>query len=282
MNYRHGYHAGNFADVVKHVCAVAIILAMQKKSTPFCYLDTHAGKGVYDLFSVEAQKSKEYLNGIEKIIQQNDPPEIIRTYLHTVHHINSRYSGAKVSALTYYPGSPLIARELLRAEDRMIACELQTDEYRALKNTFANDRQVAIHHSDGFLGLKAFLPPQEKRGFILIDPPYENPDEFTRIAHSLQPALKRFSSGVYAIWYPIKDKSQLSRFYRTLKAQIEQEILAVELTIFPDLPNHLNGTGLVIINPPFGLDKTFSALMPWLWNALTINKQGEFRVHYLK
>ncbi len=282
MNYRHGYHAGNFTDVVKHVCLVAIILSLQKKTTPFCYLDTHAGTGIYDLFSTEAQKSKEYLNGVEKIIQQPDPPEIVQTYLHSVHHVNSRYSGTKVAALNYYPGSPLLARELLRADDRMIACELHAEEYRTLKNTFANDRQVAVHHTDGFLGLKAFLPPNEKRGFILIDPPYENPDEFTRIAHSLHPALKRFGSGVYAIWYPIKEKPQLERFYRALKTDIEQEILAAELTIFPDLPNHLNGTGLVIINPPWQLDKTLNNLMPWLWNALTINKQGSFRVHYLK
>jgi 23S rRNA (adenine2030-N6)-methyltransferase len=282
MNYRHSYHAGNFADVIKHIGLIAIILALQKKNTPFCYLDTHAGPGLYNLLSADAQKTKEYTNGIEKIIHHPDPPEIIKTYLHNVHHINSRFSGTKLSALEYYPGSPFIARELLRANDRMIACERRVDDYGILRNHFKNDKQVAIHHTDGYLGLKAFLPPQEKRGFILIDPPYEDPDEFTVIARSLPTALKRFESGVYAIWYPIKAKPQLDRFYRTLKAQISNEILAVELTLFPDLPNHLNGSGLVIINPPWQLDKTMTNLMPWVWNALTINKQGGFRVHYLK
>jgi len=282
MNYRHGYHAGNFADVIKHVSLIAIILSLQRKSTPFCYLDTHAGTGIYDLSSREAQKGKEYSNGIEKIIRQENPPEIIKTYLHSVHRINSQYEGAKFAALNYYPGSPLLARELLRAEDRIIACELHAEEYRTLKNTFANDKQVAVHHTDGFLGLKAFLPPKEKRGFILIDPPFENPDEFTRIAHSLAPAVKRFSNGVYAIWYPIKDKYQLDRFHRALRTQLEQDILIAELTIYPDLPNHLNGSGLAIINPPYQLDQTFSTLFPWLWNALTINNQGGFRLDFLK
>lgn len=282
MNYKHGYHAGNFADVIKHVTLIAIILSLQKKDTPFCYLDTHAGPGIYDLSSVEAQKTKEYKSGINKIIQQSNPPDIVKTYLHCVHHINSRYESAKFAALNYYPGSPLLARELLRAEDRMIACELHADEYRILKNTFINDKQVAVHHTDGFLGLKAFLPPKEKRGFILIDPPYENTDEFTRIAHSLPAALKRFSNGIYAIWYPIKDKYQLERFYRSLRTQLQQEILVAELTIFPDLPNHLNGSGLAIINPPFQLENTLKSTFSWIWKSLTINDQGGFRVHYLK
>lgn len=282
MNYRHGFHAGNFADVFKHVSLITIILSLQKKETPFCYLDTHAGKGIYDLLSPEAQKSKEYLGGIEKIIAQNDPPHLIKTYLQIVHHINSRYAGAKISALNYYPGSPLIARELLRAGDRIIACELHAEEYGILRNIFTNDKQVAVHHSDGFLGLKAFLPPPEKRGFILIDPPYENPDEFTRIAQHMPLALKRFSNGVFAIWYPIKDHYALERFYRTLKTNLSQNIFVVELTIHPDLPNHLNGSGLVIINPPWQFENTINQLLPWLWKALTINNQGGFRTYHLK
>ena len=190
MNYKHSYHAGNFADVVKHVCLTALIKALSQKDTPFCCIDTHAGAGLYDLTSKEMSKTKEYVNGIEKVIQQNNPPPIVKAYLDCVHQINNRYSGDKYGSMQYYPGSPLIARQLIRPHDRIIACELQPDEYQALKNTLGGDKQVAIHHSDGFLGLKAFLPPQERRGLILIDPPYENPDEFDPHCPQLTGSLK--------------------------------------------------------------------------------------------
>lgn len=282
MNYKHVYHAGSFADVVKHVFLIALLDSLSRKQTPYCYIDTHAGPGHYDLTSEFASKTKEYAHGIEKIIQADNPPQIIKQYLDYVHRINSQLTGTKFSSLRYYPGSPLIARYMLRPHDRMVACELQPQEYEALRECFAGDKQVAIHHTDGFLGLKAFLPPMERRGLVLIDPPYENPDEFTRIAHSLPTALKRFENGVYAIWYPIKEKVQIERFYRTLKENIQQSILAVELTIYPDLPNHLNGTGLVIINPPWQFNESTQEILPWLWNALTVNNQGFFRTFLLQ
>ncbi|EKD70411.1 MAG: Protein containing DUF519 [uncultured bacterium] len=282
MNYKHIYHAGNFADVFKHVVMINIIELLSRKEMPFCYIDTHAGKGYYDLFSDHAKKTNEYQNGIEKIIQTSNPPNTVKHYLACVHAINNKLSEAKYASLRYYPGSPMIARYFFRAQDKMIACELHPEEYQSLKTTFAGDKQVAVHHMDGFLGLKAFLPPKERRGFILIDPPYENPEEFTRIAHSLPIALKRFESGTYAIWYPIKEKSQIERFYRVLRENINQPILAIELTIFPDLPNHLNGSGMIVINPPWQLDQSINDFLPWLWNALTINHQGAFNARTLK
>jgi 23S rRNA (adenine2030-N6)-methyltransferase len=282
MNYRHSYHAGNFADVVKHVILIELLAALAKKNTPYCYIDTHAGTGYYDLFSDHAKKSQEFVNGIEKVIQHNNPPPLIKQYLDYVHRLNNKLSGAKYASLQYYPGSPMIARYMARGHDRIVACELQPQEYESLRETFAGDKQVAIHHTDGFLGLKAFLPPQERRGLVLIDPPYENPDEFTRIAHALPVALKRWETGIYAIWYPIKEKAQTERFYRTLKEHIDKPILAIELTIYPDLPQHLNGCGLVIINPPWQFDTAMQAVLPWLWKALTINDQGAFRTQILK
>lgn len=281
MNYKHSYHAGNFADVVKHVVMMALISHMTRKEAPFCYIDTHSGPGLYDLSSEFSTKTKEFEGGIEKIIQQGQPPALIRRYLDVVHKINNKLSSAKYASLRYYPGSPLIARELIRPSDRIIACELHPQEYQTLKNTFAGDKQVAVHHTDGFLGLKAFLPPKERRGLVLIDPPYEDPDEFTRIAHSLPIALKRFETGVYAIWYPIKERTREERFFRALKDNINKDIVAIELTIYPDLANHLNGCGVVIINPPYQFDKTVNEFLPWLWNALSPNQQGEHRITHL-
>jgi 23S rRNA (adenine2030-N6)-methyltransferase len=282
MNYKHAYHAGNFADVMKHVILIALLNALTRKDTPLCYLDTHAGEGYFDLYSEHAAKSKEYINGIEKIIHAENPPLLVQQYLNCIHQINNQMTHAQYNSLQYYPGSPLIARYCLRPHDRIIACELQQDAYQVLRNTFAGDKQVAVHHQDGFLGLKAFLPPKERRGLILIDPPYEDPDEFSRIARSLGSILKRFAGGVYAIWYPIKDKHKLLRFYQSLKQEMSQVVFTIELTIYPDLPQHLNGCGMAIINPPWQFDQDIQACLPWLWNALTIKSQGGFWADFLK
>jgi 23S rRNA (adenine2030-N6)-methyltransferase len=171
---------------------------------------------------------------------------------------------------------------MLRAQDQMIMCELHPEEHQQLRQQFAGRKHVAVHHTDGYLGLKAFLPPKERRGLILIDPPYEDPDEFTHLARTLPAALKRFESGVYAIWYPIKDRAHTELFQKTLAQQIDSPILSVELTIYPDLPNHLNGSGMVIINPPWNIDKQFDQFMPWVWEALSINKQGGYTTQMLK
>jgi len=282
MNYRHSYHAGSFTDVFKHVILTALMTSLSRKETPFCYIDTHAGTGYYDLFSESAKKTREYESGIEKIIKQENPPPLIKRYLDCVHKINNQLTDSKIASLRYYPGSPMIARYLARAHDRIIACELQPKEYEALHHAFMGDKQVAVHHMDGFLGLKAFLPPRERRGLVLIDPPYESPDEFTRIAHSMPVAIKRWNTGIYAIWYPVKDKAQVDRFYRTLKENVSLPIFSIELTTYPDLPNHLNGSGVAIINPPWQFDQSVNEILPWLWKALTINDQGSFKAHLLK
>lgn len=282
MNYRHLYHAGNFTDVVKHITLIALLTTLSRKNTPFCYIDTHGGTGYYDLFSEYANKNKEYMGGIEKVIQWENPPELIKIYLDCVHRINNQLTGmpgqAKFASLRYYPGSPLIARYIMRPRDRMIVSELQPQEYAELRQTFAGDKQVSIHHMDGFLGLKAFLPPRERRGLVLIDPPYENPDEFNRIAQTLPVALKRWETGIVAIWYPIKEKAYTERFHKTLRQTIKHPMLILELTIYPDLPNHLNGCGLAIINPPWKFESVINNFFPWLWQALTINNQGRYLV----
>lgn len=281
MNYKHAYHAGNFADIVKQVTLLALITTLQKKPTPFCYIDTHAGRGYYDLFSEYASKNKEYQNGIEKIIQQENPPPLIKRYLQCVHQINNQFTHARYASLRYFPGTPMLARSFARPHDRIIACELHPEEYQALKTTFSGDKLVAVHHMDGYLGLKAFIPPPENRGLVLIDPPYEDVDEFNHLARTLPQAVKKWPHGVYAIWCPIKTHDHLTRFYQTLKSSIQQPIFIMELTIFPDLPNHLNGCAMTIINPPWQFDEQIKTELPWLWNALSINHQGEYRSELL-
>lgn len=282
MNYRHSYHAGSFTDVVKHVILTGLLTAIARKDSALCYIDTHASIGYYDLFSEFAKKTKEYETGIEKVIHQENPPELIQRYLDCVHKINNQLTGSKFASLRYYPGSPMIARYLARPHDRIIACELQRQEYETLRETFAGDKQVAVHHMDGFLGLKAFLPPHERRGLVMIDPPFEDPDEFGRIAHTLPIALKRWETGIYTVWYPIKEKAHVEKFYRTITQTLSKPVLAIELTIYPDIPSHLNGCGMIVINPPYQFEQTINDVLPWLWQCLTINQQGGYRSFMLK
>jgi len=277
MNYRHIYHAGSFSDVIKHIALIALLLSLTRKETPFCYIDTHAGSACYDLFSEFAAKTKEYENGIEKIIQADNPPPLVKKYLDCIHQINNKLTNTKFSSLHYYPGSPLIAKQIIRPHDRIIACELQLQEYQALKLASTGDRQITPLHLDGFIGLKSLIPPREKRGLVLIDPPYENPDEFIRLAQSLTQAIKKWETGIYAIWYPIKEKNHAARFYQSLKQNSEKPILAIELNIYPDLTNHLNGCGLAVINPPWQFYETIQSILPWLWKTLSINQQGNFK-----
>lgn len=280
MNYKHGFHAGGFHDVFKHIVLIALIESLQRKDKPLCYLDTHAGIGIYDLTSEQANKTKEYETGIEKIIQQANPPELVKQFLYCVHEINNQRTHSKYSSLRYYPGSPLIAKFFARGKDRIVACELHPEEYQALRNTFAGEKQVAVHHVDGFHALKAFLPPPEKRGIVLIDPPYESTEDYTRIVHSVHSALKHWSGGVFAIWYPIKEKMITERFYRSLKTNLQQPILAIDLMIYPEIPNHLNGCGLAIINPPYEFDQKIKEIGPWLATTLGMNGAGHVNIYH--
>jgi 23S rRNA (adenine2030-N6)-methyltransferase len=270
MNYRHIYHAGNFADVFKHVVLVALLQALQRKDAAFCYLDTHAGLGRYDLKSREAQKTKEFVLGIEQIIKQSAIPIAeVKTYLNAVKSLGPHF----------YPGSPRIARYLLRPQDRIILSELHTEDAAQLKREFLRDKQVAVHQQDGYLALKAFLPPKEKRGLVLLDPGYEQTNEIQQIYQGLKEALKRWETGVYAIWYPLKDKNFAQNLRNKLVQLGTKEILFTELSIYPeDSPISLNGSGMAILNPPWQLKTRLKIILPWLWQALSPNKQGCYRI----
>jgi len=278
MNYRHTYHAGNFADVFKHIILVALTQSLTQKETGFCYLDTHAGIGQYDLLTGPAQKNKEFKNGILKVLTQPKPPTLVQSYLECVQAMNPGTS----DTLHYYPGSPAIVRHFLRPQDRMVLCELHEDDWESLKNNFHHDKQIAVHHQDGYQGLKAFLPPKERRGFVLIDPPYEKPDEATTAVAGLCMALERWETGTYALWYPIKERRSIERFHRTLTQKISHPVLIVELSIYPDnVATHLNGNGIAIVNPPWQLEQTIKEALGWLWRALSPDQQGRYDIKML-
>lgn len=278
MNYRHSYHAGNFADVLKHIVLIALLKSFLKKPTPFCYLDTHAGAGFYDLSSEPSKKTNEFEHGILKIMQKKNPPHLVQEYLMCVQAINHRLAKSRFTSLQYYPGSPLIAKYYLRTHDRMILSELHPQEYQLLKNHFKNDMQTSVHLSDAEQTLKAVLPPKERRGLILIDPPYEKPNEFIVMMTALHVALKRFETGIYALWYPIKDRSPLN----SIKEKLNRPTLAIELCVYPEnTAFQLNGCGMLIVNPPWKFDEEVKEILPWLWREMSIHNQGRYDVKFL-
>lgn len=260
MNYRHIYHAGNFADVAKHLFLIALLNHFKQKDTPFCYLDTHAGIGLYDLTSEQALKKQEYDTGVLKIVDAQDKvsSEILQ-YINIIQAIN------KDNQLQFYPGSPWIAKSLLRENDQLILCELHSDDYQTLKNNFKAQKNCAIHCQDAYLGMKAFLPPKEKRGLVLIDPPFEVTDEFDRIVNALHIAIKHFQSGCYMVWYPIKDKKQVKHFIQNV-SKLEKPYLNYEFNISESVAKTaLQACGILIINPPWKLEDNISQnIMPYL------------------
>ncbi len=273
MNYRHAFHAGNFADVFKHSILVALIQSLLRKETGFCYLETHAGIGFYDLLSDATQIRQEFKEGIEKVLAQQNPPSLLQDYLHCVKKINDAHE------LRYYPGSPYFVREFLRTQDRMILSELHPDDFQTLKKLFRNNQQIAIHQQDGYQNLKAFLPPKERRGLVLIDPAYEKSDELAALPGILSKTLERWETGIYALWYPIKTERRLSYFRRDLKNKIKRPMLSAELCIYSeDVATELNGCGMLIINPPWQFEQQLKIILPWLWKTLSMNGQGRFDI----
>ena len=275
MNYRHAYHAGNFADAFKHIVLVALIQAMSRKDTPFCFLDTHAGIGIYDLTDSAAKKSGEAKGGIEKIYAADKLPVLVRDYLACV----TQFNELAPDQLRFYPGSPGFARRLMRSQDRIVLSELHEEDFHTLKNNFPHYKQVGIHHQDGYQALKAFLPPKERRGLILIDPPYEKPNELTTVVNALAEAVTRFATGVFALWYPIKDMRALEKLHNSFRNKLPHPMLITELCIYPEtIGTQLNGCGMLIINPPWQLHETIKEILPWLWNVLSPNKQGRYNI----
>lgn len=269
MNYRHIYHAGNFADVTKHAILALLIQHFRAKETGFCVLDSHAGIGRYDLTTPEAQATGEFSGGIGRLFGRPCPHPALEPFWDAVRAVNG------TGDLHWYPGSPLIVRHRLRPQDRLIAVELHPDDARTLRQEFVGDRQVAVHHMDGYLALKAHLPPREKRGLVLVDPPFENRDEFATLVTAIQMAWRRFSTGCYALWYPIKERPALWRFFEALAATTIRKILFAELTITDEQDwQTLNGSGMVVINPPWQLDQELADALAVLHSALGATAGG--------
>jgi 23S rRNA (adenine2030-N6)-methyltransferase len=280
MNYRHAFHAGNFADVFKHAILCALLEALKAKQTPLCYFDTHAGAGRYDLRGAAARKTGEHEAGVQRLLGASRLPAALHIYLNLVRALNAG-SGAKELAI--YPGSPLIASLLLRDADRAVLCELQAEETAGLKTLFAGDARIQVHQRDGYAALSALLPPVERRGLMLIDPPYEAQQaEFDAITRALHDALKRWPTGMYAIWYPIKLRQQTVPFLRWFAKRNIPKVLCAELLLHPDNSAlRLNGCGMVIINPPWKFERQLNELLPALCEQLSQSRFGEQRVVWL-
>jgi 23S rRNA (adenine2030-N6)-methyltransferase len=273
MNYRHSFHAGNFADVFKHSLLILLLEALRHKDSAFFYLDAHGGRGRYDLHSDEAQRTGEYHEGIKRLWSVENPPAAIETLCAQVRAINA------AGDLRYYPGSPRLARTLLRPCDRMLALELHPQEYAVLAAEFSRDPQVKIYHQDAWQGLRAYLPPLQRRGLVLLDAPFEQRDEFQHLVQGLQHALKRWAHGIYALWYPIKEHAPIARFYRQLHA-LDVDILSAELHLDPaDNPHLLNGCGMAIINPPWRMAEHLRTLLPWLAQHLHRQRPAQWYVN---
>jgi 23S rRNA (adenine2030-N6)-methyltransferase len=276
LSYRHGFHAGSFIDVHKHIVLVMLLEHLRRKDSPFCYLDTHAGAGLYDLESRFAQKHREFESGIGRLAARERPPAPVSAYLEIVAAANP------AGGLRYYPGSPLIARRLLRPQDRMVLVELHSTEYPILKAGFHNDRQVAVHHRDGYEALPALVPPRERRGLALVDPAYELGDEFERVIESLGVAFRKWPTGIYALWYPVQRRQPLARFRRALRTSGVHSILMSEFRVDRETaPNRLAGSGLVLINPPWGLDRELPAVLAWLDPLLSRGRHAPPRLEWL-
>ena len=279
MNYRHAFHAGNFADVFKHTILVGLLQALKEKATPLCYFDTHAGSGCYDLRGDAAQRTGEAAAGIQRLLADVPTQPIVRAYVDLVTALNAEGSGV----LATYPGSPMIASRLMRADDRAVLCELQPGEAAALKALFAADPRIGVHQRNGYAALGALLPPKERRGLVLIDPPFEaQDDEFRSVEAALATALERWPTGVYAIWYPIKRREATRPFLRWFAARRIRKTLVAELLLHADdSPLRLNGCGMVIVNAPWKFDAALRDIVPALRDALAPHGGSDWRVDWL-
>lgn len=277
LSYRHAFHAGNHADVLKHAVETLIIEQLKSKEKPFCYLDTHAGGGCYDLSGEWPQKKAEYLDGIARLWPERQHWPELAAYWDVIATLNE-------SELRFYPGSPEIARHLLREQDKLMLMELHNQEIEILRRHMGSDSRSAIHHRDGFEGLLGILPPTPRRGLVLMDPPYELKEDYQRVLQTLKKAMQKWSTGIYALWYPIlgKDADRSRSMLELFKYAGFPSVLVAELEVAAQ-PDEwgMNGSGMLILNAPWQLDGQLTTLLPRLCQQLAQSNDACWRLEWL-
>ncbi|EGQ8475705.1 23S rRNA (adenine(2030)-N(6))-methyltransferase RlmJ [Vibrio cholerae] len=275
LSYRHSFHAGNHADVLKHIVQSLILNSLQQKEKPFVYHDTHSGVGRYDLTHEWSEKTGEYKQGIARVWQQDNIPAELDSYLDAIRQLNQG------ETLRYYPGSPRVARAHLREQDRMVLTELHPSDYPLLEQEFHRDRQVSIYKEDGFARLKASLPPQERRGLVLIDPPYELAKEYRDVVRAIAQSYKRWATGIYAIWYPVVNRCDIDDMLEGLQGLEIRKILQIELGVAPDTNERgMTASGMIVINPPWTLESQMQTILPFLKLAIA-PATGHYKVEWV-
>jgi 23S rRNA (adenine2030-N6)-methyltransferase len=284
VNYAHAFHAGSFADVLKHAVLARVLHYLRGKQAPFRVIDTHAGTGLYDLTGAQAARGGEWHDGIEKLMAGSlaaslsaPAAALLKPYLDVIGALNAP------SRLTVYPGSPAIARACLRPQDRLIACEREPKAATALARNLRGDARIKIQHGDGWTALNAMLPPKERRGLVLVDPSFEEDGEFARLAHGLAAAYRKWPTGLFMLWYPIKDRGGPDALAKALRRLGPAKILRAELNVAPlsDL-TRLNACGLILINPPWTLQGELATLLPVLAKILGRGPRSGFRLDRLQ
>jgi 23S rRNA (adenine2030-N6)-methyltransferase len=274
LSYRHGFHAGNFADVLKHSLITLAINALKQKEKPFVYIDTHAGAGKYSLKSEFAQKTGEYQQGIARLWNAQEPPAEVKDYLAAVRAENTGRQ------LVRYPGSPQLVRRLIRSQDRLVLSELHGTDFQALQLLFAADKQVSVAKEDGLQTLDKKLPPIQKRGLIFIDPSYEVKSDYAKVVSALESAHSRFATGIFGLWYPVIDRGITEKMLQRLTETGITKQLRIEHCVAADgAVRGMTGSGMLFINPPWQLNSQAETLLPWLNQVLT-EGQGQWNVKW--
>lgn len=275
LSYRHSFHAGNHADVLKHIVLTLILQSLKQKEKGFFYLDTHSGVGRYSLLSAEAEKTGEYIEGIARLWDRKDLPTEIQPYLAELKKINK-------NTLRFYAGSPLLAVQQLRPQDRALLTELHPNDFPLLRNEFAKQHNVVTKRENGFQQLKSALPPKEKRGLVLIDPPYELKEDYELVVKAIVEGYKRFATGIYAIWYPVVLRQHTKRIVRGLQESGIRKILQIELAVRPDSDQRgMTASGMIVINPPWQLETQMKNCLPYLTETLVPEGTGSWNVSWI-
>ena len=274
LSYQHAYHAGNHADVLKHVVLLALLAKLAEKEKPLRYIETHAGAGGYDLRSPAARKNREYLGGIGKIWNAGGMPEAVARLVDLVRRYND---GA--TTVERYPGSPWLAREMLRPTDSVYLFELHPAENRALEHALGADRRVTVLRVNGLEGCIGLVPPPERRGLVFVDPSYETKDEHSQVVDALHKAHRRFATGTYAIWYPVLERRWVERFERAVRGIGIDAVDVYELRVAPDGRGEgLTGSGMIVANPPWRVREELAIALPWLARELGVDGGGSYRI----